>query len=106
MPIAALELSSSPASTSPADVLVVFATSGDDGPELVASPGLEWVAGQLRALGASGGAEEVTRLAGRGDAAGREGGARIVAVVGVGERADASSIRLAAGAALRGLNDL
>ncbi|WP_308796325.1 leucyl aminopeptidase [Agromyces silvae] len=106
MPIPSLELSASPVSDSPADVLVVFATTGDDGPQLVAPSEFEWVTAELRALGASGAAEEVTRLAGRGDLAGRERGARIVAVAGVGERADASGVRLAAGAALRALNDV
>ncbi|MDR5700141.1 leucyl aminopeptidase [Agromyces aerolatus] len=99
MSIPTLELSSSPVSESSADVLVVFATSADDGPALVAATEADWVVGQLSALGASGSAEELTRLPGR------EGGARVVLVAGVGERADAPSLRLAAGAALRGLND-
>jgi leucyl aminopeptidase len=103
MPTPTLELSSSPVSASPADVVVVFVTSGDDGPEVVAAADLEWVSGELRLLGASGAAEELTRLPGRKNG---ENGARIVAVAGVGERADAASIRLAAGAALRGLNDV
>jgi leucyl aminopeptidase len=99
MPIPALDLSQSPAESSAADALVLFATSGDDGPALVSPADAEWAVEALRALGAKASAEELTRLPGR------EGGPRIVAVAGVGEQVDASSLRLAAGAALRGLAD-
>lgn len=100
MPIPALDLSSSPASTATADALVLFAARGEDGPELVAADGAEWAAAALGALGASGAAEELTRLPGA------DGGPRVVVVAGVGEQADASNLRLAAGAALRGLSDV
>jgi len=100
MPMPTLELSSSATSTSAADALVVFATAGAQGLTLVAPTDLDWITSSLEALGAKGAAEELTRLPGR------EGGPRLVMVAGVGERADAASVRLAAGAALRPLSEV
>ncbi|MFF2390105.1 leucyl aminopeptidase [Agromyces sp. NPDC058104] len=97
MTVPTLSVSASPASTADADVVLLLATKGADGPELVAADGFEWVGPQLVALGATGASEELTRVPGVA------GGARVVAVVGVGERSDASSLRRAAGSAVRRL---
>jgi leucyl aminopeptidase len=99
MPIPALDAVTSPAADTSADALVLFATTGDDGPDVHAPDGFAWAGEALRALGGKGGAEELTRLPGRA------AGPRVVLVAGVGERVDASGIRLAAGAALRALQE-
>src|SRR5215207_1565296 len=98
MPVPSLDVSESPAAQSDADVVLLAARSGPDGLELLAPDGFEWVPAALEALGAKGAADEVTRVPGV------EGGPRVVAVVGVGDRADASSLRLAMGGAARQLN--
>ncbi|MRG58363.1 leucyl aminopeptidase [Agromyces sp. CFH 90414] len=90
-----LALLPSPAAESDADALVLFAMQGGEGPTLLDDAGIDWVGDALGALGASGAAEELTRLPGR------DGGPRVILVVGVGERVDAPAARLAAGAALR-----
>ncbi|MGI9824545.1 leucyl aminopeptidase [Agromyces sp. Marseille-Q5079] len=93
----ALRLSDQPATTSDADVLVLTATTGDDGPVLLGVEGYDWVAPLLRPLGASGAIDELVRLPSQ------VGGPAVVAVAGLGERADAASMRLAVGSALRKL---
>ncbi|HKH07601.1 MAG TPA: M17 family peptidase N-terminal domain-containing protein, partial [Agromyces sp.] len=98
MPVPSLDVSESPAAQSDADVVLLAARSGPDGLELLTADGFEWVPAALEALGAKGAADEVTRVPGV------EGGPRVVAVVGVGDRADASSLRLAMGGAARQLN--
>ncbi|QAY74080.1 leucyl aminopeptidase [Agromyces protaetiae] len=100
MPTPLLTLSAAPATDSDADVLLFFATAGEAGAEVQAPEGFEWVQAAVSSLGAKGSAEELTRLPGR------EGAPRIVAVVGTGDQADAPSLRLAAGAALRALADV
>ena len=97
MAVPTLSVTDSPASGSDADVVLLAARKGADGPELLAEPGFEWVAPVLETLEVSGAAEGLIRVPGA------EGGPRVVAVVGIGERADAASLRLAAGAALRQL---
>jgi leucyl aminopeptidase len=92
-----LSVTESPASDSDSDVGLLAARKGADGPELLAEAGFEWVASVLETLDVSGAAEELIRVPGTA------GGPRVVAVVGIGERADAASLRLAAGAALRQL---
>jgi leucyl aminopeptidase len=92
-----LELSADPAAASDADVVLLVATRGDDGPVLLAPAGFGWVREALVALGAKGTAEELTRLHSPGD------GPAVVAIAGAGDRADAASLRLAAGSALRQL---
>ena len=89
-----------------ADAVVVGVTQGPDGPEL--APGAEDVADALGGtladtlgiLGATGQAEEVTKIA----AAGRLG-APLIAAVGLGgtETLDAEALRRGAGAAVRAL---
>lgn len=98
MAVPSLTVTAASASDSDADVVLLAARSGPDGPELLAAAGFEWVSAQLEALGAKGAGDELTRLPGRTD------GPRIIAVAGVGDRADAASLRLAAGGAVRQLN--
>ncbi|KRC62609.1 aminopeptidase [Agromyces sp. Root81] len=97
MAVPTLTVTDSPASASDADVVLLAARKGTDGPELLAEAGFEWVAPVLEALDAGGAAEELIRVPGPAD------GPRVVAVVGIGDRADAASLRLAAGSALRQL---
>ncbi|MFB9309948.1 leucyl aminopeptidase [Agromyces hippuratus] len=97
MAVPTLSVTDSPASTSDADVVLLAVRKGADGPELLAEAGFDWVAPVLEALDVSGAAEELIRIPGV------PGGPRVVALVGVGERADAASLRLAAGSALRQL---
>ena len=97
MTVPELAVSASPVMYSHADVVLLAARSGSDGPELVADDGFEWVASVLGALGAKGAVDELTRIPARDE------GPAIVAVVGVGDRADAASLRLAAGSAARQL---
>ncbi|MFF2276232.1 leucyl aminopeptidase [Agromyces sp. NPDC058126] len=98
MTVPTLSVTSSPAADADVDVALLVATKGADGPELIAADGFEWVVPQLVALGATGASEELTRIPGH------EGGARVVAVVGAGEQADAASVRRAAGSAVRRLS--
>ena len=97
MPAPTLELTNTPATESDADVLLLAATRGDEGPVLLAPEGFDWVSSALVALGAKGAPDELTRLHSPGP------GPAVVAVAGVGDRADAASLRLAAGSALRQL---
>jgi leucyl aminopeptidase len=98
MPLPTLSVTASSAAQSDADVVILAARSGSDGPELLAVDGFEWVPAALEALGAKGAADEVTRVPGV------EGGPRVVAVAGVGDAADAPSLRLAVGGVMRQLN--
>lgn len=98
MPVPTLSLTSAPAAETDADVVLIGARSTDDGVELLAAAGFEWVRAQLETLGAKGAADELTRLA---DATAP---GRVVAVAGTGKTVDAASLRLAAGSALRQLS--
>lgn len=98
MTVPSLSVSASPAVGSDADVVILAATSGSDGAELMAVPGYEWVPAALAAVGAKGTAEEFTRLPGNGD------GPRMVVVAGTGGAADAAAYRLAIGSAVRQLS--
>ncbi|MFD5864075.1 leucyl aminopeptidase [Agromyces sp. NPDC127015] len=97
MTVPALSVIDSTAASADADVVLLVARQGADGVELLTPEGFDWVRPQIVALGATGAAEELTRLPGA------DGGPRVIAVAGVGDRADASSLRLAAGAAVRRL---
>ena len=97
MTVPELACSSSPAIASDADVVLLAARPADEGAELLAPAGYEWVAPLLTALGASGTADELTRVPARDD------GPRIIAVAGLGDRSDAAGLRLAAGSAVRQL---
>lgn len=95
MTVPVLSVSPAPAAESGADAVLLAATSGADGAELLAVDGFEWVPAALSALGAKGTAEEVVKVPGP------EGGPRLVVVAGTGEAADAAALRLAAGSAVR-----
>ncbi|MGX5695336.1 leucyl aminopeptidase [Agromyces soli] len=99
MAVPALSLTDSPALEADVDVVLLAARSLDDGVEVLAPAGFEWVHAQLAALGAKGASDELTRLADPAVAG------RVVAVAGTGARADAPALRLAAGSALRQLAD-
>src|SRR4051812_42938610 len=105
--VTSLSLASGSPSTQKVDALVVFVSKGPKG--LVLSSGAEAVqatlgkgfVAALTGLGATGKAEEVTRLATLGT-----GGPAVVVAVGLGEHApvlDAEVARRAAGAAVRAL---
>ncbi|MDQ0575310.1 leucyl aminopeptidase [Agromyces albus] len=96
----ALTVTDSPAAEAEADVVLLAARSGPDGLELLAADGFDWVEPLIATLGATGATDELTRVGGL------DGGPRVVAVIGVGERADAASLRLAAGSALRQLTGI
>ena len=97
MTVPELSRSSDPVTGSDADVVLLAARPGDDGPVLLAPDGYGWVAPLLSRLGAKGAADEFTRIPAQGD------GPQVVAVVGLGDRADAAGLRLAAGGAVRQL---
>lgn len=98
MTVPELECSPTPAIESDADVVLLAARATDDGVELLAPAEYEWVGSLLATLGASGAVDELTRIPAR------DAGPRVVAIVGIGDRADPASLRLAAGSALRQLN--
>jgi leucyl aminopeptidase len=93
-----LSRSSDPVTASDADVVLLAARPGEDGPELLAPDAYGWVTPLLVRLGAKGAADEFTRIPSQGD------GPQVVAVVGLGDRADAAGLRLAAGTAVRQLS--
>jgi len=97
MTVPVLSVSPVPAAESGADAVLLAATSGADGAELLSVEGFEWLPAALTALGAKGTAEEVVKVPGP------DGGPRLVVVVGTGEAADAAALRLAAGSAVRQL---
>ncbi len=97
-PFPTLSITASPAARSDADVVLLAAQSGPGGPELLAADGFDWVGPLLGVLGAKGASEELTRVPGK------RGGPSVVAVVGTGDRADAASLRLAVGSAVRQLS--
>ncbi|QEO13043.1 leucyl aminopeptidase [Agromyces intestinalis] len=99
MSVPELLIQDSPPSESRADVVLLFAVAGDDGPSVLVDGGFEWVPGALRRLRAKGAADELVRLPGLD-------GAPVVAVAGAGSTATPDSVRLAAGAALRRLADI
>ena len=97
MTVPELSCSTSPAIDSDADVVLLAAQSTGDGVHVLAPAAYDWVAPLLGGLGASGAVDELTRLPAQG------GGPAVVAIAGIGDRADAASLRLGAGSALRQL---
>jgi len=97
MSVPELRSSELPPTASEADVVLLTAVSTPDGPRLLDVEGYAWVAPLLAGLGATGGADELVRLPSSAE------GPAVVAVAGVGERADAAALRLAVGSALRQL---
>jgi leucyl aminopeptidase len=79
------------------DVVVVGVRAGADGPELVAHSALAHLAGHLAAIGATGRADELVRIPTL------DGSRASVALVGIGAELSATTVRQAAGSAVRQL---
>ena len=92
-----LSYSSVPAAQVVADVLVIGARRGDDGPEIVADEAYAGLAEHVAALGVTGAADQLVRVV---DTIGSAGA---IAIVGLGARVDADALRTAAGSAVRQL---
>lgn len=97
MTVPRVSVSAQPAIESTADVLVIGAVQGKDGPTLFAAPGFDEIAAQFAAVAVSGGKDQVVRFAPV------VGSARSIAVVGLGSVVSAESLRYAAGSAVRQL---
>jgi len=97
MTVSRVSVSAQPSIESTADVLVVGAVQGKDGPTLFADPGFEGIAAQLAAVGVSGTKDQLVRLVPVA------GAARSIAVVGLGSTVTPESLRYAAGSAVRQL---
>ncbi|MBO9578934.1 MAG: leucyl aminopeptidase, partial [Microbacteriaceae bacterium] len=101
MTVPALSLSPLPAAEADGDVLVLGVAKGKEGPELVPAGAVAGLDALLAAVGATGAADELTRLPGAGVAAGS------IALIGLGSGdPDANALRRAAGAATRQLRGL
>ncbi|HKE50887.1 MAG TPA: leucyl aminopeptidase [Actinomycetes bacterium] len=105
--MASISLSSTPASEITADAVVVGITKGDDGPALASgAEALDAAYGRslrstLAALGATGKAGEITKVAGAGSVT-----APVIVAVGLGpadDSTDTETLRRAAGSAVRAL---
>jgi len=97
MTVPRVSVTAQPALESTADVLVIGAVQGKDGPTLFAAPGFEQIAAQFEAVGVSGAKDQIVRFAPVvGTAAG-------IAVVGLGSAVTTDSLRYAAGSAVRQL---
>ncbi|MGG7510154.1 leucyl aminopeptidase [Plantibacter sp. YIM 135249] len=92
-----LHVLSTPAEEIEADVVVLGATSGAEGPTLHAPEAYAGIADRLAVLGVTGAADELVRLT---DPTGRSAA---VAIIGLGKYFDADALRRAAGAATRKL---
>lgn len=97
MTLPTLQVLSAPAEEIEADVLVVGATSGPDGPTLLAPDAYASIADQLDVVGVTGAADELVRLPDT------IGASTAIAVIGLGKVYDADAVRRAAGAATRKL---
>ncbi|TFB99305.1 leucyl aminopeptidase [Cryobacterium adonitolivorans] len=97
MTVSRVTVSALPSIESTADVLVVGAVQGKDGPTLFADPGFEEIALQFAAVAVTGMKDQVVRLAAV------VGAARSIAVVGLGPVVSPESLRYAAGSAVRQL---
>lgn len=97
MTVPELACSSDPVIDSDADVALLAARPGDSGVELLAPEAYAWVGPLLSRLGATGAADELTRIPSQGDGPG------VVAIAGLGDRWDAAGLRCAVGSAVRQL---
>lgn len=91
MTLELLDVSSSPASSLPADVVVVGATSSPDGPSLFADAAFSSLGPVLAGVGQNGSADRLVRLPATA------GEAPVVAVIGIGPEATPAALRSAAG---------
>jgi len=92
-----ITFSADAASSIEADVLVLGAVQGADGPTIVASEAFSEIAAQFALVGFSGKADELLKLPAL------QGAAQAVAVIGLGSDTSADAIRYAAGSAVRQL---
>ncbi|TDW28472.1 leucyl aminopeptidase [Cryobacterium psychrophilum] len=97
MTVPRLFVSSQPALDSDSDIVVVAAVQTDGTPTLLADPSLEFISEQLAALAVTGAPDEVVRVAAL------VGTMRSIAIVGLGRKVTADSLRHAAGSAVRQL---
>lgn len=97
MTVPRISVSRAPALESTADVLVIGAVQGKDGPILFADAGYDEIAAQFQAVAVSGAADQVVRFAPI------VGSARSIAVVGLGSVVSTDALRYAAGSAVRQL---
>jgi leucyl aminopeptidase len=97
MTVPRISVSAAPAIESTADVLVIGAVQGKDGPTLFAAPGFEALALSFEAVAVSGAKDQVVRFAPS------VGTARSIAVVGLGSETSVDALRYAAGSAVRQL---
>lgn len=96
MTVPSLALSASPLSELEVDAVIIAATTGAKHATILDSAGLD-IATQFAALGGTGAVDELVRVPGPAR------GPRAVAIAGVGDEADAASLRLAMGNAVRGI---
>ncbi|MGV8969114.1 MAG: leucyl aminopeptidase [Microbacteriaceae bacterium] len=92
-----LSLSNQSLATLEVDVIVIGATTGKDGPVLLADSSLSHLLGHLKSLGFTGRADELIRLPAL------EGMSATIAVMGIGPSVNVDSLRRAAGSAARQL---
>ncbi|ASD22099.1 leucyl aminopeptidase [Cryobacterium sp. LW097] len=97
MTVSRVSVSAQPSIESTADVIVIGAVQGKDGPTLFADPGFEEIAAQFAAVAVSGTKDQLIRLAPV------VGAAKTIAVIGLGSVVTPESLRYAAGSAVRQL---
>ncbi|MEC5182631.1 leucyl aminopeptidase [Cryobacterium sp. MP_3.1] len=97
MTVSRVSVSAQPSIESTADVIVIGAVQGKDGPTLFADPGFEEIAAQFAAVAVSGTKDQLVRLAPV------VGAAKTIAVIGLGSVVTPESLRYAAGSAVRQL---
>ncbi|POH67311.1 leucyl aminopeptidase [Cryobacterium zongtaii] len=97
MTVSRVSVSAQPSIESTADVIVIGAVQGKDGPTLFADPGFEEIAAQFAAVAVSGTEDQLIRLAPV------VGAAKTIAVIGLGSVVTPESLRYAAGSAVRQL---
>jgi leucyl aminopeptidase len=97
MTVPRISVSAQPSITATADIVVVGAVQGPDGPVLFADPGFEILAEQFAAVAVTGAKDQVVRFSPVA------GAARSIAVVGLGSAVSVDALRYAAGSAVRQL---
>jgi len=95
MTVCSISISPTSSPIEPPSVILLAACTGDDGPELMAEPGYDQVAADLRSVGFRGGKDELVRLP--------VGASASLAVIGIGGDRSANALRDALGSAIRQL---